>query len=653
MINIIVKSLFVAGLLSSIIIALVLTLRTIFNDKISIRFINFLWIVVLIRLIVPFTLNTPFYVGDIFTAKKASTEINTAELPTGISEYLEDETLNQGLPSANNTVSTEIKPPNTIRAFFTDANWEFIAFSIWSLGVVILLVYAFLRIGKFKKLITKQDQCNDKRIYYIIEKYRKILKIDKPVTLSECAYIGVPVIIGIKNPVLLIPKGFLEKLDDNSISMIILHEMCHIKSKDIFKNHLWLLAKALNWYNPLVWIGYHKFLDDMEKHCDSLVLNHLDSNIKTDYFEALLNVIKLVKNNKTPASLLCFCKNKSKLRKRVDIMIKSQKPIRRVNILIAAIMIVAAFTCFTTACTGKINNSNTTLENTDAMPTPEPTFYDPNEDESLLEVPMPTPTTENISPLSPSQEDTVIYDDNHPLSREQLEKCENLEIRNVANLDFLKDLDNIKSISVVSGFNETVYGDVAVLATMDNLEIVRLSRTNIYGDIDSLKNLTKLQWLLLSESKITGDISSLENLTFLRWLNLAETDIQGDISVLENMIYLEFVALDLSNVTGDIEVLENCNLLKEVYMGATQVTGDIAVFANHTYLEWVALEGSRVYGDVASFANCQSLRCIYLSATQVKGDLSTLQGLESLGQVEFSGTNVTGELHIPPERAFG
>ena len=674
MINFISQSLFISAVLSSVILFTVLILRKLFSDKLPDKILKFIWLIVILRLVLPITFQSPVYVRDMFiNNNEENLEINDSTENIATEDNYIYETSYE-----NNASTDEFTPENetfvpkntakdTLKAFLSGIDWIKTLFIIWLLGAVIFLSYSLVRINLFKKKVFLSDNCIHKKSIDLMEKYRKLLNIEKTISVRECAYIQTPVIMGVIRPILLMPKGFLGNLDNNSLSMIILHEMCHIKSNDILKNNLWLIAKAFHWYNPLVWMAYQAFLDDMEKNCDQMVLSYLENSKKVNYFDALLKVVKLSKYKNTMPPLLCFCKDKSKLRKRVDIMINPQRKYKSINIFVSIILIVTVFTCFTTACTGigRKSYESVFIKEIDEMATlipevpntPQPTSYDVNEDETLPDVPKPVSTAVAISDNTPENKEysiTRIYDGDNPISMDELKQCNGVEIRNVNSFDFLKDMDNIKSIYISSRYLDSVSGDISVLATLNNLESLNLNFSKVTGDIDCLKNLTKLRKVFLGNTLITGDISSLKNLIYLQKLDLGVTQVTGDIKIFENMPYLQWVALDeMSSLTGDIKALENCKMLEEVYMGTSTVSGDIAVFKNMPYLQWVALEMTNVSGDISAFKDSQLLRVIYLFSTHVGGDLSSLENLNCIELVDVAGSNITGTLNIPEERAMG
>ena len=52
----------------------------------------------------------------------------------------------------------------------------------------------------------------------------------------------------------------------------VLHEQVHIRRKDIWMKNFALLFLALFWFQPLLWLAYRLFVNDMEEACDEAVL---------------------------------------------------------------------------------------------------------------------------------------------------------------------------------------------------------------------------------------------------------------------------------------------------------------------------------------------------------------------------------------------
>lgn len=69
--------------------------------------------------------------------------------------------------------------------------------------------------------------------------------------LSESAL--EPGILGVFHPVLLLPAGISERLNDEQLNAILIHELCHVRRRNNLAAALHMLVEALFWFHPQVW----------------------------------------------------------------------------------------------------------------------------------------------------------------------------------------------------------------------------------------------------------------------------------------------------------------------------------------------------------------------------------------------------------------
>ena len=134
------------------------------------------------------------------------------------------------------------------------------------------------------------------------------------VILSESAL--EPGILGVFCPVLLLPAGISERLNDDQLDAILMHELCHVRRHDNLVAALHMLVEALFWFHPLVWWIGGRLVDERERACDEDVLR-----LGTDphvYAESILNVCRFY----VESPLFCAAGvTGSNLKKRIEAII--------------------------------------------------------------------------------------------------------------------------------------------------------------------------------------------------------------------------------------------------------------------------------------------------------------------------------------------
>lgn len=97
-----------------------------------------------------------------------------------------------------------------------------------------------------------------------------------------------PGLVGIYNPVLLLPQGINERLTKSELDAIVAHELCHLRRNDNLTASVHIVVEALLWFHPLVWWIGARLVEERERACDEAVLRC--GHDSSTYAEGLLNV---------------------------------------------------------------------------------------------------------------------------------------------------------------------------------------------------------------------------------------------------------------------------------------------------------------------------------------------------------------------------
>ncbi len=96
--------------------------------------------------------------------------------------------------------------------------------------------------------------------------------IDFPAPVKSVAQQTEPGIVGVIQPVLLLPQGLLERLSRAQLRAILAHERCHLERRDNLTASIHMLIEAVFWFHPLVWWIGSRLVEERERACDAAVL---------------------------------------------------------------------------------------------------------------------------------------------------------------------------------------------------------------------------------------------------------------------------------------------------------------------------------------------------------------------------------------------
>lgn len=325
----VVFSLSVSGALVGL---LVLLFRPLFGKIFSKRWTYYLWLLVIVRLLVPFhaDLNLMEYLAGNLAATgsaladtgrdNANAVENTDAIGNGAAIGLSGETdtaaVGNGEAAAQNSSGIEKISANGINSGAGVDIWNRClqaAAVIWILGVLFTALRKLWIYRRFVKEVYSgsmeavgQEQISngkfcaacapvtDERILWQYAEIQRKLRIGKRVPLYESTVIDIPMLIGLWKPSIYLPQALLAQMrgQENEICLIIHHELVHYKRKDIWYKWLFQAALCVHWFNPLVYVFNRKFNGDCELACDETVLKLLSEEGRRAYGNVLLDVAK-------------------------------------------------------------------------------------------------------------------------------------------------------------------------------------------------------------------------------------------------------------------------------------------------------------------------------------------------------------------------
>jgi beta-lactamase regulating signal transducer with metallopeptidase domain len=84
-----------------------------------------------------------------------------------------------------------------------------------------------------------------------------------------------PAVLRVIRPVIVIPAGGCDDLDDDELRSLLLHEGAHIARRDNLATFAQALATSLLWFHPLVWIASRAISAAREEACDEVVADRM------------------------------------------------------------------------------------------------------------------------------------------------------------------------------------------------------------------------------------------------------------------------------------------------------------------------------------------------------------------------------------------
>lgn len=103
------------------------------------------------------------------------------------------------------------------------------------------------------------------------------------VRLVESPATQAPVAFGVRDKVVALPLGFMDRPDRVGRDLAIAHELEHHAARDLAVNLAMQPLLALHWFNPLAWLGWRALRRDQEAACDARVMAGATPQLRAAY----------------------------------------------------------------------------------------------------------------------------------------------------------------------------------------------------------------------------------------------------------------------------------------------------------------------------------------------------------------------------------
>lgn len=160
---------------------------------------------------------------------------------------------------------------------------------VWMAGSVIYISVNIVSYLYFRRQVLKNGTVvKDVAMLQQLMRCRHELHIRRTVLVMEFSKAPSPMLLGFLKPVLILPEAYYSR---EEMFFILKHELVHFKRKDTWIKLLFMLATAVHWFNPIVWLMQKEAAVDMELACDERVVQGAGIETRKAYTETLLSTL--------------------------------------------------------------------------------------------------------------------------------------------------------------------------------------------------------------------------------------------------------------------------------------------------------------------------------------------------------------------------
>ena len=302
---------------SSLLILILLAVDAILRRRVRAVFRYWIWMLVLVKLVLPPSLWSPVSFGTWFGDKlEVPIYVHAVPEPSVPDEEDQDGFATKSSPAAADillrppwrfvespgleptiarsapTLTEAVNEPAPIdRLPGMSLDWQGLVLLVWAGVVAALLLLLAQRMFFVRGLVAQADEAG-RAMLRELDQCRQHLGLRGPLWMRLSPNAASPAVCGLWRLVILVPQNLASRLHGTDLQAVLFHELAHVQRGDLWINLVQTLLQIVYFYNPLLWLANAKIRRTREKAVDETVLVAL-GDAAPQYPETLVNVAKL------------------------------------------------------------------------------------------------------------------------------------------------------------------------------------------------------------------------------------------------------------------------------------------------------------------------------------------------------------------------
>lgn len=224
-----------------------------------------LWLLVIVRLAWPVSLPSPVSLFNLLTAPAY------LAAPDESRHYLADE------------LAAQVDR-------WSEHPWVIL---VWSVGAGVVLLRALMATGWAMWVRWTARPAASWEAWWLLQECKEVSGLGGPVAILESSRVRSPCLLGLFRPVLVLPTGLHRELTRGELKLVLLHELAHLRRRDLALNWVLAAVEVFHWFNPIVWTISRRIREEREEACDAHALT-AEPAAQRAYGEVLLKLIERV-----------------------------------------------------------------------------------------------------------------------------------------------------------------------------------------------------------------------------------------------------------------------------------------------------------------------------------------------------------------------
>jgi len=314
---------------SSMLIVFIILIQKILRRRLPVRWHYFVWMLLLIRLAVPWLPESRISVFNLF--------------PRSVQQGRIVESYSQSRSTERMGFYLHAQPTETEQAEAATVRFVRALPALWLAGTVLIAAYVCVRSISLWHTVKRERPITDQKILDLLEDCKMQMHVETILGVVVSDRIKSPALFGFVRPRLLLPQGMLEAFGLEELRYVFIHELAHLKQRDIYLGWLMALLHVAHWFNPLMWFAFSRIRADREISCDRLAMSTMASDEPPEYGRAIVSLLESFSHARYLPSMAGILEDTCQVERRIK-MISDYRKTPRTR-WAEAMLLLAALAC--------------------------------------------------------------------------------------------------------------------------------------------------------------------------------------------------------------------------------------------------------------------------------------------------------------------
>ncbi len=301
----------------------ILLLKTVFRHKLSVRVHYYVWLVAMLFFLLPFRQLLPQAAPSLPTAGIVWQALESPAIPSA-EQDIHNASLQSDIPSSN--------------------SFDIPIHFVWAAGVISFFAIQLIRYYRIKRKLFKNSVTCEKPELDALSAAAARMNFHKPVCMLRSPLLQTPIAFGLIRPIIVLPD---DRITTENLEMMLIHELLHLKQRDLFYKFAAMMITGLHWFNPVCYLMLADINSCGELYCDRHVIAILGEEKKRRYCKLLLEAT-IVSNTSHIEPTTSFGSKRKLIKRRIYAIMNGYSYRRYVRVMAA--LVIVAVSAFAVAC---------------------------------------------------------------------------------------------------------------------------------------------------------------------------------------------------------------------------------------------------------------------------------------------------------------